>query len=245
MTGGSLDILIDEVVLGLAEAADVARIEALAARDPEVAAKLERARQRFAPLDETAEELPIPDGFWARLEPELDAAPAADAGPAAEIGDIGGDNVVELAAARTALARWRRRALGGLAAAGLFAAVLGWSVLMPRDPAVIAVLLNDQGEAIALVEGRPDNTTRVTLLERPDVPSDQVMQVWTKPDADGLPVSLGLLTSGRSRTLTIEGLPEPSPQQLYEITFEPAGGSPTNLPTGPILGKGLAKEPVT
>ncbi|MWB79014.1 hypothetical protein GLS40_13325, partial [Pseudooceanicola sp. 216_PA32_1] len=45
--------------------------------------------------------------------------------------------------------------------------------------------------------------------------------------------------SGRSGTLMIDGLPAPHPQQLYEITVEPAGGSPTNLPTGPILGKGL------
>jgi anti-sigma-K factor RskA len=42
----------------------------------------------------------------------------------------------------------------------------------------------------------------------------------------------------------IDGLPAPHPQQLYEITVEPAGGSPTNLPTGPIPGKGLAQEPV-
>jgi len=74
---------------------------------------------------------------------------------------------------------------------------------------------------------------------------EQVMQVWTKPEEDGPPVSLGLLSTGRSSTLTIDGLPTPRPQQLYEITFEPAGGSPTQLPTGPILGKGLAKEPVT
>lgn len=57
-------------------------------------------------------------------------------------------------------------------------------------------------------------------------------------------MSLGLLDTGRSRTLTIDGLPSPNAQQLYEITSEPAGGSPTNLPTGPILGKGFAKEPL-
>jgi hypothetical protein len=97
---------------------------------------------------------------------------------------------------------------------------------------VVAVLLDDRGDAIALVESGPDNTTRVTLLERPDVPAGHVMQVWTKPEEDGPPVSLGLLTSGLSRVLSVQGLPEPHPAQLYEITFEPAGGSPTNLPTG-------------
>lgn len=106
------------------------------------------------------------------------------------------------------------------------------------------MLLNDQGDAVALVEAMKDNTTRVTLLEQPEVPSERVMQVWTKPEDTGLPVSLGLLEAGTSRTLTVEGLTSPHLLQLYEITTEPAGGSPTNLPTGPILGKGLTKVPV-
>ena len=155
------------------------------------------------------------------------------------------DNLIDLDTLRQSVGRWRRAALGGLAAAMLLAVVLGWSVLSQPGPVVVAVLLDDRGEAIALVEGGRDNTTQITLLERPDMPSNQVMQVWTKPDDDGPPVSLGLLSTGRSDTLTIEGLPTPSPRQLYEITLEPAGGSPTNLPTGPIFGKGLAKAPVT
>lgn len=236
MTDRTLDILIDEVVLGLADDADVARIEEMAARDPAVAAQLDRARARFAPLDDTADEVALPAGFWSRVEGDLDAAHDQVAPTSAE--------VVDLSALRRAMTRWRGAAIGGIAAAILLAMTLGWSVMTPVEPSVIAVLLNDEGEAIALVEGRPDNTTLVTLLEQAQVPSERVMQVWTKPDDDGPPVSLGLLTSGRSETLVIEGLPAPSPRQLYEITVEPAGGSPTNLPTGPILGKGLAKEPV-
>ena len=67
------------------------------------------------------------------------------------------------------------------------------------------------------------------------------MQVWTKPDDSGPPVSLGLFETGTSPALTVDGLPTPQLCQLYEVTTEPAGGSPINLPTGPILGKGLAK----
>ncbi|TMV10660.1 anti-sigma factor [Arenibacterium halophilum] len=236
MTDRTLDILIDEVVLGLADDADVARVEDMAARDPAIASRLERARARFAPLDDTADELALPDGFWSRVEGDLDAGGIEAAPTSAE--------VVDLSAVRRAMTRWRGAALGSIAAAILLAMTLGWSVMTTAEPSVIAVLLNDNGEAIAVVEGRPDNTTLVTLLEQAQVPSERVMQVWTKPDEDGPPVSLGLLASGRSETLVIEGLPAPNPQQLYEITVEPAGGSPTNLPTGPILGKGLAKQPV-
>jgi len=236
MTDRTLDILIDEVVLGLADDADVARVDEMAARDPAVAAQLERARARFAPLDDTADEIALPAGFWSRVEGDLDAGVSETRPSSAD--------VIDLSAVRRTMTRWRGAALGGIAAALLLAMTLGWTLMTPVEPSVIAVLLNDEGEAIALVEGRPDNTTLVTLLEQAQVPTERVMQVWTKPDEDGPPVSLGLLASGRSQTLEIEGLPAPSPQQLYEITVEPAGGSPTNLPTGPILGKGLAKEPV-
>ena len=238
MTDHALDLLIDEVVLGLASEADAARLEALALRDPQVAQRLARARDRFAPLDDTAEALPLPQDFWQRVVPHLDAPAPTEAET------VPGAEIVQLQPLRARLGQWRMAALSALAASLLLAGMLGWSWQAARDPLVVAVLLDDRGEAIALVEGRADNTTRVTLLDRPDVPADRVMQVWTKPEADGPPVSLGLLSAGLSRVLNVDGLPAPHPAQLYEITFEPAGGSPTNLPTGPILGKGLAKAPV-
>jgi anti-sigma-K factor RskA len=234
VTEPSDDILIEEMVLGLADPADAARLEEMAKSDPALAARLERARARFAPLDDTAKETALPEGFWDRVERGLDAAPAAAAAPA---------QVVDLAAVR-ALTRWRTAALAGIAATVLLALTLGWSLQTAPDRAVIAVLLNDRGEAVALVESGLDNSTLVTLLERSDVAAEQVMQVWTKPEDEGPPVSLGLLAEGTSARLDAPQLPAPHVRQLYEITVEPAGGSPTDLPTGPILGKGLAQEPV-
>lgn len=234
MTDRSLDMLIDEVVLGLASDEDRRRLRALAAQDADVASRLEQARQRFAPLDDTATPLPLPEGLWDRIAARLDKADAP--APAAE--------VIDLAQVRARLGQWRRAALGAVAACLVMAVALGWSLLSVAEPLVVAVLLNSEGQAVALIESGEDNRTQVTLLERPDLPADRVMQVWTKPDADGPPVSLGLLAGGGSRTLTIRGLPAPGASQLYEITSEPAGGSPTDLPTGPILGVGLAKKPV-
>lgn len=238
VTDRSLDLLIDEVVLGLAEEVDVARLEALAQADPAIAARLARARDGFGALDDTADALPVPEGLWDRIAAQLSQAVAGEA-------ITGGAEVIQFGALRRSLTRWRSTAVGAIAAAVALAAVLGWMMVQTAQPVVVAVLLNSQGEAIALVEGQADNTTRITLLERAQIAPNQVMQVWTKPQADGLPVSLGLLSKGLSEVLVIKGLPMPAPQQLYEITIEPAGGSPTNLPTGPILGKGLAKAPIT
>lgn len=237
MTERPLDHLIDDVALGLATEAETAELEEMALHDRAIAARLDRVRQNFAPLDDTADDLPLPEGFWDRLAVQLDGA----SGLATKASDL-----LSFAGLRRSLHLWRWTALGGMATAGVMAAALIWvTVQAPTRPAVIAVLLDAQGAAVALVEGSQDNTTRITLLERPDLPQHQVMQVWTKPDAAGLAVSLGLLPDTGPQTLKIDGLPAPRADQLYEITFEPEGGSPTNLPTGPILGKGLAKEPAT
>ncbi|WP_246702710.1 anti-sigma factor [Starkeya sp. ORNL1] len=52
------------------------------------------------------------------------------------------------------------------------------------------------------------------------------------------PVSIGLFDALRSLDLKIEGLLVTSQDQLFEVTLEPAGGSPT----GPILMKGNASR---
>jgi hypothetical protein len=46
----------------------------------------------------------------------------------------------------------------------------------------------------------------------------------------------------RMVSLRLEGLPAPGPNQLFEITLEPATGSPTGRPTGPILMKGTTSN---
>ena len=238
MTERSLSERIDEVVLGLASEAEMAKIEALCASDAGIAAQLERARSRFAALDETADVVEIPDDLWSRVETSLDETPADEPKAAPSAG------IINFAPLQNAVKKWRVTALSGLAATLVLAVALGWSLLTVVEPTVIAVLLDSQGQPIALVEGNDNNKTLITLLENASVPDDRVMQVWTKPEEDGSPVSLGLLAAARSRTLSVDGLPPPREDQLYEITYEPLGGSPTNLPTGPILGKGFAKMPV-
>jgi len=235
-----------EVALGLAEEAEAADLEARALRDPEVAAALAQARARLSELDDTATPEALPGDMWARVAARLDAGSAAAEIAPASVPQFDAETDTILPANEPGAPRnWFLAACTGLAASIILALALGWSVMMRPDPTVIAVLINDTtGEAVAVVEGTEENLTRVTLLGQAAVPDGQVMQVWTKPEDDGPPVSLGLLADNRGTALAVEGLPPPGPEQLYEITFEQAGGSPTGLPTGPILGKGLAKEPL-
>ena len=230
---------IDEVVIGLAEPAEFDAIERLAAEDPDVALMLERTRARFAELDGTATPEELPDDMWARVSGKLDRT-ADEELPESNVVPLPSPNAPGPRSSRPMV--WATSA--SIAASLVMAVLLGWSLLSRPEPTVIAVLLNDAGKPVALVEGAEDNTTLITLLGTASVPAGRVMQVWTKPEDDGPPVSLGVLDQPKGTTLSVKGLPVPSAQQLYEITFEQDGGSPTGLPTGPIYGKGLAQQPL-
>jgi anti-sigma-K factor RskA len=64
------------------------------------------------------------------------------------------------------------------------------------------------------------------------------------PSRERGPVSVGLMDRPRTLELQLGDLPRPSADQLFEITLEPAGGSPTGRPTGPILFKGNTAQPL-
>ena len=53
-------------------------------------------------------------------------------------------------------------------------------------------------------------------------------------------MSLGLIEPGRTINIPLYHLPPLEPDQLFEITLEPYGGSPIGRPTGPVLYIGRA-----
>jgi anti-sigma-K factor RskA len=223
------DVLADEFVLGLLDPADHAAVEARIETDPALRAAVAASRDRFLALDMTARPADLAPDLWQRIEAGLGAqdAPVRAVAPA-------NDN---------AAPRWRLAALTGMAASLLLAVGLGWTLLTAPEPKVIAVLLDASGAPLALVEDYGNTSARITPLVDFDVPAGRTMQVWTLPSQEMGPVSLGLLASSRSTVLDGPDLPAPREEQLYEITIEPAGGSPTGRPTGPILVKGFAKAP--
>lgn len=217
--------LADNYVLGLMEPMEEAAFEARLAKDSALARTVAQARDRLLPLDLSAPEVSVPPGFAARVRAAIEAEPPSAVGPVA---------------ANLSTAPSRRRALALAASLGLLAGVvLGWQRPDPA-PVVVAVLLDDAGVPQAVVEDYGNDTAEVRFLADVAVPPDRTMQVWTLPSAQMGPVSLGLLPGPTATRLEGPSLPRPAGRQLYEITLEPIGGSPTGRPTGPILGKGLA-----
>ncbi len=226
----------DEYVLGLLEAAEARQVEAELDRDPDLKAAIAASRDRFLPLDDTADPAVVGDDLWSRIDaalPVQGAASAATRRPTANDNSPGGQ-------------RWRATALAALAAAVLLAVALSFNLMRAVEPLVVAVLVNEAGEIQATVEDFGNERAAVRLLADFTVPEDKTIEVWTLPSPERGPVSLGLIEDARSVRLeghaaSGSGLPLPRDSQLYELTLEPAGGSPTGRPTGVILAKGLAR----
>lgn len=233
MTYDRTDIahLADEYVLGLAESASAAEIEEAMERDPELKAAIAASRERFLPLDTAVTPATVDEALWHCIESALPAQHAKSDTP---VSTVANDNNSK---------GWKIAALSSFAAALLLAIGLGYSLTRTIEPLVVAVLINEAGEVQAVVEDFGNERATIRMLADFAVPNDKAIEVWTLPSREMGPVSLGLLEGVRSARLDGPALPTPRDNQLYEITLEQAGGSPTGRPTGPILAKGLARFP--
>jgi anti-sigma-K factor RskA len=224
---------IGQYILGLLEGAEREAFEAEMARDQQLRSAVSRLSAHLQQLDDTVKpELPSSD-LWARIEGALEQAQ-----PEVTQASVRPQSRFRQPWSQFAMAASLLLALG----VGYLAGNLGRS---SEPPLMIAVLLNESDATPgAIVEAFADDSVRLVPLEQFNVPAGKVLQVWTLPDPQSGPVSLGTLDDPASITLAGPDLPAPQPGQLYEVTLEPAPGSPTGRPTGPILVKGYARAPV-
>lgn len=224
----------DAYVLGLMDDDERLQLEDELESNSELARAVGESRDRFIELDMAGPASAVSPGLWTLIEQRLETEASQKAAASVERPRPANDNIA---------VRWRQIALSAIAASLMLVAVLAYGVLQPSEPQVIAILMNAEGEPVVMIEDFGNDTAKVTPLVDTAVPSDRSLQLWTLPTADMGPVSLGVLDGWQTATVSGPELPGPQEEQLYEITLEPLGGSPTGRPTGPILGKGFAKVP--
>ncbi|TGD95865.1 anti-sigma factor [Methylobacterium nonmethylotrophicum] len=231
MTPAERDALAAEYALGLLEGAEATQAAHLAKTDTDFAASVEAWRARLAEIDETATAVPAGDALWHRIEERL-GSEVHVVGPSPGLTE-------RLLAVWNSLGFWRGAGLA--AGAACLALAAGLAVLAARQPApaLVAALLTDDNRVAAIVNIGADGRANLIPLAALPVPSDRVLEVWTLWDRARGPVSVGLSQRAQRLDLKVEDLPRAVPDQLFEITLEPVGGSPTGRPTGQILMKGL------
>lgn len=238
MTETEKEALAAEFALGLLDTAQTARCEALAVEDADFAARVEAWRRNLIEIDMAAIPEPPPDALWHRIEAGMAGTGAAPS-PRARAKTTKN----WLSGLWSYLPAWRAAGLAAMAACLVLAIALTVQIRsIARTPVLVAVMMSDQSRPLALVNTFRDGRAELVPLEALSAPAGKSLQVWTLWDRARGPVSVGLLEAMRSMKLTVNGLPAPIPNQLFEVTLEPAGGSPTGRPTGPILMKGNASR---
>jgi anti-sigma-K factor RskA len=216
-----------EYVLGLLEGEAKVEAERRLASDASFAREVERWRARFAEFDDVTEPQIASESLWNRIDATFTrATPSHIAQPS-----LWTKLWSDISALRVAV-------VGTSFAALLLAIGFGAALRQAQQqPAMVAVLV-DGDRAGAVVHAFADGRVVLLPLTSINVPAGRALQVWTLPSRERGPVSVGLMDRARTLELQLGDLPRPGSGQLFEITLEPAGGSPTGRPTGPILFKG-------
>jgi anti-sigma-K factor RskA len=183
-------------------------------RSPQVRAMVHEWEGRLAGLEPHAQRATPPAAAWQGIERRL------------ELRKVGKSPL-----------RWAAIAASVLlfAVAGIFVFRESFTVSAPAATQVAEISAADRTIywRVELLEG---GTLSVEARAPHALESGQALELWALPE-QGNPVSLGLLpTSGsQSHSLTQTQRAALARAKQIAVSLEPRGGSPTGLPTGPVL----------
>jgi len=239
-----LDMLAADYVMGLLDSVAEAAADERLETDESFQRAVNGWRKRLGDFDISAPPVTPTAQLWQRIVQSTKADRAAVV-PAGMRGATRGATLWHN------LRFWRVTGLIGTAAALIFAFIAIGSIttskhlrrdlvaLAQRKPVYVAVLVSDATREVgAVVNAFANGRVELIPLKTIDVPQGRTLQVWTLWDRAVGPKPVGLTGQSRAIDLNLDELPETVANQLFEITLEPEGGSPTGRPTGPILFKG-------
>ncbi|MGH6979727.1 MAG: anti-sigma factor [Stellaceae bacterium] len=219
------ELLAGRYVLGTMPRRARARFDRLIAEDAVFCADVREWAEIFAPID--AAETPVAPSprVWRAIEAQLGPPPSPRAAPARSWFD----------------SLWLWRGATGFAAAVAVALVLYVGMFLTQEappmPTMLAVLNDAKSGAPAwIARSARHDVVLVTALGRQTIDSGHSFQLWAI--AGGAPRPLGLLSPVPGRDLAVPASAVPPTGGVLAISLEPAGGSPTGQPTGPVLFQG-------
>jgi anti-sigma-K factor RskA len=223
-----------EYVLGTMSAHARRRFEINLKENPALRRAVAEWEKRLTPLALTLPEVEPPSRVWQAIESRI--RPAGQARP----GFWG------------SLWFWRFSSI----ASGLVALALLIMVAVPDpdeapvDGNRMVVVMNDlktrsPAMTVSWEPGKPGKRVmRIRVIGHAEMAPGTAWELWMLPGEDQKPVSLGLIGTHDTQTLVV---PAPLAAKLDQaqglaMSVEPAGGSPTGLPSGPVLYAGPLVE---
>ncbi|WP_316013001.1 anti-sigma factor domain-containing protein [Roseobacter sp. HKCCA0434] len=215
-----------EFALGLLDGDELVQAAEDMRRDPAFASEVAAWRMRFAGFDDEFAEETVPSGLHAAVNRELFGPPPSLA-----------------QRLWTSTPFWRGATAAGVAAAAVFA-VIGLTSAPPAGPVstsdmqLITALVSELEELSVITRYDAQNAVLHVNRIAGEAPEGGDLELWFAPTADGAPTSLGVMptdTQSFQVPLSPDLAEQISTEGHFGISQEPAGGSPTGAPTGPVI----------
>jgi anti-sigma-K factor RskA len=217
------DKLAAEYVIGTLHGRARARFQSLMRYDAGLRGTVAEWEARLTPLAAAAGEIAPPARVWRAIARRI-AGARAPAG----------------------LAFWRALAVTSTAFVLVLAAFIGMAPQPEPPVAMVAVMSDDQGRPSMVVswprmkEMHEPHVRIKVLQEHPTMAAGTAWELWMVPRGQTAPVSMGLISTDADQVMRLapalaERMGDAS---AVAMSVEPAGGSPTGAPTGPVIFKG-------
>jgi anti-sigma-K factor RskA len=210
-----------EYVLGVLSAAERDAVQARIARDPALRAEVEYWERRLGVLASEVKPIEPPARVWTNIDAALATVPSH--------GGLWRN-----------LLFWRWVAIGSVAVAATSLVALVYFARVPTANAPLIAKLDASGGQAGFVATIDSGGKGLTIVPA-SVPavSERALQLWLIAPGEK-PQSLGLIEAGRAVHIALPArlIRDIAPQVTLAVSLEPLGGSPTGLPTGPVIASG-------
>jgi anti-sigma-K factor RskA len=227
-----------EYALGTLRGLARRRLERIMARDQALSELVLDWELRLNRLAETAPAIAPPARVWQKISARLGSAPherrslfgAIFGGARAHVPDL------KEAGLWNFVGFWRPAGLIAAAAAVALAIFVATSMSVPTTTTHLAVLSDQDRKPILVadLQASADRLVVRALLATPVEPGKDY-ELWLLPPGGGAPQSIGLLRGRETAFDLSRDYTTTLAKGGLAVSLEPAGGSATGAPTGPVL----------
>jgi len=219
------EALASEYALGTLQGRARRRFERSLKDDPQLRALVNRWQDRLAPLDAVGHSVEPPARVWRGIQERIQTG---------QRHGLWGS-----------LPFWRTVGLAGVAGALTLAVLLVTLSPTGHGPETMVVVMSDAEAHPAMtvswpMQARGQPRLRIRVMGHAEMATGTAWELWLLPGGEHKPVSLGLVGTEPMQELTVPRSLVPMMDRTcgLAMSVEPAGGSPTGQPTGPVLYKG-------
>jgi anti-sigma-K factor RskA len=216
------NLIAAEYVLGVLSAAERRQFERRLARERALASEVALWEERLTGLTDAVVPVAPPDAVWSRIERAIGTRATAPS-------------------VWQNLTFWRSFAIASTTLAAASIAALLYVGLVPgaRVP-LMATLSGSAGQPNFVASVTATGNTLVIVPAALLTNDPRAYELWLIPTGETRPRSLGLIQPGQPIRLDIppDLAGRVTPDATLAVSLEPPGGSPTGVPTGPVVAAG-------